>query len=69
MAGNSGELNYLGEWHTHPNIPPTPSQRDKAHNFGINCRKEQLFSLNTISPYYGGRQEVNGDHFNRERSN
>lgn len=24
------ELTYLGEWHTHPNAAPTPSQRDRV---------------------------------------
>ncbi len=27
---SGGELNYLGEWHTHPEDDPTPSPHDRA---------------------------------------
>jgi integrative and conjugative element protein (TIGR02256 family) len=27
---SGGEINYLGEWHTHPEDDPTPSQHDRA---------------------------------------
>ncbi|TNV68162.1 hypothetical protein FHK04_12620 [Trichococcus shcherbakoviae subsp. psychrophilus] len=37
-----GKLNYIGEWHTHPNIPPIPSPKDKrcscsVPNFRESC--------------------------------
>lgn len=28
-ARSGGELNYLGEWHTHPENDPTPSRHDR----------------------------------------
>lgn len=39
---SSGQINYLGEWHTHPEPNPSPSQRD------IRMIQEQ-FRLNTLN--------------------
>ncbi|WP_086986925.1 Mov34/MPN/PAD-1 family protein [Trichococcus collinsii] len=38
-----GKLNYLGEWHTHPNISPIPSPKDKRCSCSIS-----LTSFNNI---------------------
>ncbi|CZR07952.1 Mov34/MPN/PAD-1 family protein [Trichococcus ilyis] len=43
-----GELNYLGEWHTHPNIPPTPSQRDKLTILELTAEKKSNYFPYTI---------------------
>jgi integrative and conjugative element protein (TIGR02256 family) len=39
---SSGQINYFGEWHTHPESSPSPSQRD------IKMIHEQ-FRLNTLN--------------------
>ncbi|WP_149244312.1 Mov34/MPN/PAD-1 family protein [Dyadobacter sp. 32] len=39
---SSGQINYFGEWHTHPEASPTPSSRD------IKMIREQ-FKLNTLN--------------------
>ena len=31
----SGKRHYVGEWHSHPNAPPFPSQTDDKHQFAI----------------------------------
>lgn len=43
-----GELNYLGEWHTHPNIPPIPSQRDKNTIIELTAEKKSNYFPYTI---------------------
>lgn len=49
-AESNGTLNYLGEWHSHPEDDPTPSQVDieNWHRIGSEARFEQDFLLFAI---------------------
>lgn len=43
-----GKLNYLGEWHTHPNISPVPSQRDINTILELTIEKDSTYFPYTI---------------------
>ncbi|MER2002588.1 MAG: Mov34/MPN/PAD-1 family protein [Carnobacterium inhibens] len=53
-----GELNYLGEWHTHPNILPIPSQRDKHTILELTSEKKSNYFPYTILIIMGKDQRL-----------
>lgn len=38
-----GEINYLGEWHTHPDIAPIPSFRDRKTIIDLTKEKDSSY--------------------------
>lgn len=53
-----GEMNYIGEWHTHPNISPTPSQRDKRTIVELTMEKKSNYFPYTILLIMGKEQKL-----------
>lgn len=57
-AETQGELNYLGEWHTHPNISPIPSQRDKHTIVELTSEKKSNYFPYTILLIMGKNERL-----------
>ncbi len=54
--GSRGEVNYLGEWHTHPEPSPTPSRLDICNWKGI--IRNAVFEGDSLLFLIGGIDEL-----------
>ncbi|MCT3125932.1 Mov34/MPN/PAD-1 family protein [Lactococcus cremoris] len=55
---SDGLFNYLGEWHTHPNIEPVPSNTDKSTILKQTLEKNSLYFPYTILLIIGSEEKI-----------
>ncbi|GAA4334790.1 Mov34/MPN/PAD-1 family protein [Flaviaesturariibacter amylovorans] len=61
-ANSDGRLVYLGEWHTHPQIHPEPSDVDYNSLYEIAESSEQFALLTIIGAVNFSKQRFNDQH-------
>lgn len=68
---SNGSVNYLGEWHTHPEIFPTPSATDKKLIYDCLHKNKNVFDglfliiVGTTGHLYIGYQNKNMEELNQ----
>lgn len=55
---SDGVINYIGEWHTHPNIAPIPSSTDQATILEQTIEKKSDYFPFTILLIIGKNEEI-----------
>lgn len=55
---SKGIINYLGEWHTHPNVNPSPSSTDKTTIMAQTIEKNSKYFPYTILLIIGKSERI-----------
>lgn len=58
LRATEGEMNYLGEWHTHPGIAPIPSFRDRNTIIELTKEKDSNYFSFTILLIMGRNKKM-----------